>query len=129
MNVLFVCNVLIPNIYIFAASLVLFLYLNTQVVIMYWFWYFRSRTLIVLFWIEWLQFLFTFTNKLFLLLLCFLITECDKGNFGEDCKSRCHCLNGEGCNNKNCSHSIQNSTISVRLRKYQNQYMMTTCFI
>ena len=27
------------------------------------------------------------------------MTECDKGNFGEDCKSRCHCLNGVGCNN------------------------------
>ena len=62
---------------------------------------FSESTLIVLFWIEWLQFLFTFTNKLFLLLLCFLITECDQGTFGEECKSRCYCLNGEGCNNVN----------------------------
>jgi hypothetical protein len=38
---------------------------------------------------------------LFLLLLCFLITECDQGTFGQECKSRCHCLNGVGCNNVN----------------------------
>ena len=29
------------------------------------------------------------------------MTECDKGNFGKECKSRCHCLNGVGCNNVN----------------------------
>ena len=36
-----------------------------------------------------------------LLLLCILITVCDQGTFGEECKSRCHCLNGVGCNNVN----------------------------
>ena len=29
------------------------------------------------------------------------MAECEKGTFGEDCKSRCHCLNGVGCNNVN----------------------------
>ena len=29
------------------------------------------------------------------------MTECDQGTFSEDCKSRCHCLNGVGCNNVN----------------------------
>jgi hypothetical protein len=38
---------------------------------------------------------------MFSLLLCFLITACDKGTFGDGCKSRCHCLNGVGCNNVN----------------------------
>ena len=33
--------------------------------------------------------------------ICFLITECDQGTFGKMCKSRCHCLNGVGCNNVN----------------------------
>jgi hypothetical protein len=33
--------------------------------------------------------------------ICFLITECDQGTFGKECKSRCHCLNGVGCNNVN----------------------------
>jgi hypothetical protein len=31
----------------------------------------------------------------------FLITEYDQGTFGKECKSRCHCLNGVGCNNVN----------------------------
>ena len=35
----------------------------------------------------------------FSLFLCFLITACDKGTFGEGCRSSCHCLNGVGCNN------------------------------
>ena len=35
------------------------------------------------------------------LLLCLLITECDKGTFGEGCRSRCHCLNGDRCHNMN----------------------------
>ena len=34
-------------------------------------------------------------------MLCFLMTECDKANFGEDCNSRCHCLDSVGCNNVN----------------------------
>ena len=45
----------------------------------------------------------TFLHKysMFSLLLYFLITACDKGTFGDGCKSRCHCLNGVGCNNVN----------------------------
>jgi hypothetical protein len=35
------------------------------------------------------------------LLLCFLITACDKGTFGEGCKSSCHCLNGVKCHSVN----------------------------
>ena len=35
------------------------------------------------------------------LLLCFLITACDKGTFGEGCKSSCHCLNGVRCHSVN----------------------------
>ena len=37
----------------------------------------------------------------FSLLLCFLITACDKGTFGEGCRSTCHCLSGAICHNVN----------------------------
>jgi hypothetical protein len=39
-------------------------------------------------------------------LLCSLITACDKGTFGEGCRSSCHCLNGVRCHNMNgqCPH-------------------------
>jgi hypothetical protein len=42
----------------------------------------------------------------FSLLLYFLITVCDKGSFGEGCRSICHCLNKARCNNVNgqCPH-------------------------
>ena len=33
--------------------------------------------------------------------LFFLITACDKGTFGEGCKSSCHCLNGVKCHSVN----------------------------
>ena len=90
----------------------------------------------MVFWVDWLLLLFSFTIYFSLLpcflmtacdkgtfewkvsdtdsahwafsssLLCFLITACDKGTFGEGCRSRCHCLNGVGCNNVNgqCPH-------------------------
>ena len=34
-------------------------------------------------------------------MLFFLITACDKGTFGEGCRSRCHCLNGVKCKTVN----------------------------
>jgi hypothetical protein len=58
-------------------------------------------TLLLLFWVDWHWLLFSSTNISFSLLLWFLITECDKGNFGEGCRSSCHCLNGVRCHNVN----------------------------
>ena len=68
---------------------------------MYWFWYFLSRHWLCYFELNGYSFYFHFQIHCFLLLLWFLMTECDKGNFGEDCKSGCHCFNGVGCNNVN----------------------------
>jgi hypothetical protein len=62
---------------------------------------YSESTLIVLFWADRLQFLFSFTNISFSFFICFLITACDKGNFGKGCRNTCHCLNGVGCNNVN----------------------------
>ena len=30
-----------------------------------------------------------------------MIAKCNQGTFGAECKSRCHCVNGIGCNNVN----------------------------
>jgi hypothetical protein len=58
-----------------------------------------ESTLIVLFWIDYLHLLLSFTNLSVSLLLCFIIADCNQGTFGAECKSSCHCLNKARCDN------------------------------